>query len=334
MRITNFSTQQRLSLVFLGLTLLGVLPSCGGGGGSSEGYRQKSAATEAEYAEESAASYDTQEAPRELDAQASEIDQRQFVSLDNRLNLDSSGREFIRTARLRFEVKQVKQATLKVENLVAQYKGFIISAQLESKPRGEYYTPISADSTCHTRVYHLQNQLTLRIPSRQLDAFLKELQPLVQYLEYFRQNAEDVSLLQMQKRVAARRWALAASQQQQNVAQKPGDLMQTSDVQTRLLYQQLQADEQEFEVKQLADQVAFATVYLELYESSRHHQVIVADTYTIKPYRPSFGKRALDALQGGWEGLVNFVLLLFRWWPGVLMLTAIAGWWIYRKRKA
>ena len=71
-------------------------------------------------------------------------------------------------------------------------------------------------------------------------------------------------------------------------------------------------------LKYLNNQVSFSTLSVSYYQES-------AAGY-------GFGSKLLNSLKSGWFNLVDFLFWLLRLWPFVLGITAVAIWWVRRRR--
>src|SRR5579872_3070337 len=105
-----------------------------------------------------------------------------------------STKKFIRTADLRFKVKRAIEATYEIENIVSRHNGYVSFTNLESAIDNTSVVPVSEDSSLSTTYYILRNTMTLRVPDTQLDTTLKEIAPLIDFLDHRIIKAEDVSL--------------------------------------------------------------------------------------------------------------------------------------------
>jgi hypothetical protein len=88
---------------------------------------------------------------------------------------------FIRTADIKFKVKDVKQSTFDIEDLVAKHNGYITYTNLSSNISYQNKVQISEDSCKERTYYNVENSVTMRIPNTELDAVLRGLAPFMDF---------------------------------------------------------------------------------------------------------------------------------------------------------
>lgn len=79
----------------------------------------------------------------------------------------------------------------------------------------------------------------------------------------------------------------------------------------------------------MLEQMRYATVTLELYQSERVDTQILADTDAW--LTPGFGQRAAQSLSTGWQLLQGLFVAALSVWPLWLVLAAV--WIVLRRRK-
>lgn len=78
-------------------------------------------------------------------------------------------RKFIRTADLKFKVKNVPQSTYAIENATNKFGGYVTYTNLQSSITDQIASKISQDSILETTKFSVQNSITIRIPNTKLD---------------------------------------------------------------------------------------------------------------------------------------------------------------------
>src|SRR6478735_2437237 len=109
-------------------------------------------------------------------------------------NGKDSSRRFIRTAELKFKVKNVIRSTYDIENITNRKGGFVIFTNLTSNINYVTNKAVSADSSLETTYFTVTNFITLRVPNTKLDSTLKEISSNIDFLDYRIIKAEDVAL--------------------------------------------------------------------------------------------------------------------------------------------
>ncbi len=116
------------------------------------------------------------------------------VSSNAAVEKKDSNRKFVRTADLKFKVKNVAKSTYAIENIVTKSGGFVTFTDLKSNISEKSQTKVSQDSTLETTRYTVDNTITLRVPNTQLDTVLKSMAEEIAFLDSRLIKADDVAL--------------------------------------------------------------------------------------------------------------------------------------------
>ena len=250
-------------------------------------------------------------------------------------NPNDTTRRMIRTADIKFKVKDVIKATYSIENIVTKHNGFVENTNLTSQIKRAKETTVKEDSALVTTYYTIINTLVLRVPNIQLDATLKEIAQFVEFMDYRNISARDVTLDLLAKRLEQIRLARYDSRMANAIDNKGRRLNDVSDAEDNLLRKQAQADEAKLANLQILDKIKFSTISLSLYQNPSIKYEVIATEKTIKPYSVPFGTRFVDALKFGWTIIVEICLFLVNIWS--LILVGVLAFWgvkYFRKRIA
>jgi hypothetical protein len=240
-------------------------------------------------------------------------------------NPSDTTRRMIRTADIKFKVKDVIKTTYSIENIVVRHNGFVENTNLTSQINHIKETTIKEDSTLLTTYYTVINTLILRVPNTQLDNTLKEIAQFVEFMDYRNISARDVTLDLLSKRLEQNRLARYNSRMTNAIDNKGRRLDDVSNAEDNLLRKQAQADEAKLANLQILDKIKFSTITLSLYQNQSIKYETIAKEKTIKPYSVPFGTRFIDALKFGWTIIVEIFLFLVNIWS--LILVAVLGFW-------
>ena len=144
-----------------------------------------------------------------------EVNENSEVQLSNTETISSSAavakedstHKFIRTADLKFKVKNVPQSTYYIENVISKFDGFVSFTNLQCKIIEQNKTKISQDSTLETTRYSVENNITIRVPNKRLDTVLKSIAKQIDFLDYRVIKADDVSLKMLANQLSQKRSA-------------------------------------------------------------------------------------------------------------------------------
>jgi len=235
----------------------------------------------------------------------------------------------IRTADLKFKVKQVYKATTAIEDIATQVGGFVTSSNLTSNIDQENNTEISADSSLVTTLYTVTNNMVLRVPNTALDTTLKSMAYLIDYLDYRNIKADDSRLLFLQSQLRRNRLQNHSKRVENNIETKGKKLVETNSAEEDILNTQEKADNALLESYSLKDKVNFSTITLTIYQSQGIKRDVITNTKNIEPYKPSIIKRMADSIKTGWIVMEDLLLFLVSIWSFIML--AFIGYIIYRK---
>ncbi|MEM7575663.1 MAG: DUF4349 domain-containing protein [Bacteroidota bacterium] len=216
--------------------------------------------------------------------------------------------KIIYTAQVRMQVDSLQASLATIRALVNRSGGYI-----------------SDQHTANTR-YEKSAQLTIRLPTQQLEGSLGELRGLARFVDHERLNSEDVtdqwidleSRLQTKRDVRDRYIEVLRRR-----AVKVEDILNAEE-RIRRITEEIEA--QEGRLRYLRNRVSLSTLELNLYETIE---------YVSAPseLRYSFGNRLSNAFANGWSGVREFFLGLVSIWPLFLILLPLTYWGVRRWRR-
>ncbi len=267
-----------------------------------------------------------------LSQSAQSADQPAAVSSSAAVEAGSdTNRKFIRTAELRFRVPDVITTTYKIEDICKRNGGFVTYTNLTSSVDYEENKSVSIDSTLYITHFTINNSMTLRVPNTELDTTLKQLAPLIDFLDYRIIKATDVGLDLLSNRLTQQRVQKHDSRISKATDSKKSSLTDVTTASESILYSQEKADQALLSNLTLKDQISFSTVNLQLYQRSSVKYSLVANQKNIKAYEPGFWTNAYEAVQIGFDVFLLFILFLLKiWW---LILLAGIAFFVYPKIK-
>lgn len=251
-----------------------------------------------------------------------------MVTSDDKVSSAAStqvkGREFVKTAAVSMEVKDVYDATIKIENQLAQIGGFVIHSELQNSVLSNETYNQSDDKAMQVRKSKMSNQMTVKVPTLQLADFLQKVSDEKIFLNSRVINAEDVTAnIKM------------AQLEQQRINKKDQHISNIKQNSTTVE----QSDENERDRNQttidsfnLKDNIAYSTVNLDLVEPSvRISEIPVVNSKSVDAkYKTNFFYEAKLSLINGFYLIQQFFILLLNLWPFAIILTALI-WFIRTK---
>jgi len=239
-----------------------------------------------------------------------------------------TARKFVKTADIKFRVKNVYLATYSIEDIIKKNDGFVTSTNLNSAIDNKTVTAISEDSSVESTNYTVSNLMVLRVPSYKLDSTLRTIAKLINYLDYRVIKADDVEFDIMFNQLTIYRAQNHERRLTTDINKQGKKLQETSNAEDVLNQQQGEADNAKIENLKLNDKIKFSTINLEIYQRETIKREVIANEQNLRAYEPGFWYKVWDALKSGWEILEAILIFLANIW--FLYLFALAGYFIYR----
>lgn len=241
---------------------------------------------------------------------------------------DFAKRKFIKTGSLRFKVKNVQEASNRIEDIVEKYDGFITHSELSSNITQVNEVEISEDSVLLNKAYEMSNKITLRIPNQNFDKVLREIQPVMTFLEYKKVSADDVSLNLLASDLRKKRYSEFENRYKHEIATKGKKLAETTNSEEKLFDYQTQADINNVETLSIKDKVNYSTVEIEVFQPISNMIELQPNMDNDFAYQPHFLRRIWQSFRTGWFVFEEVLVFLTKFWMLILVLTS--GFWLYK----
>ena len=239
-----------------------------------------------------------------------EIDESTVVELTEKKNSDEIEKKIIKDGRIGIEVFDLDVTKMKIDSLV--------------KTNESYYANDRFDDSKYESTFSLK----IRIPSAKFENFISKLKSFKGTIKYKEINARDVTseFIDLETRLANKRKYL----------ERYGELLKKANTVKDILLIENEVRELEEEIestvgrlKYLNDLVGYSTLDLMLTKKK---------DFKYNPEgRPSFIERLKQSFANGWNSVVDFIILIFRLWP-ILLISPVVIYFIRkykekRKRK-
>ena len=262
-------------------------------------------------------------------AEEATTDSTSVISSSAAVENKNSNRKFVRTADVKFKVKNVAKSTYAIEDATTKFGGFVTYTNLQSNIHSEDRTKVSQDSTLVTTKYKVDNNITIRVPNTKMDTVIKTIAKQIHFLDYRIIKADDVSLQMLSNELAQKRSNSSEKRLANAIDSKGKKLNQIVDAEATLDVKKEQNDASKLQNLSLQDQVNFSTLTLNIYQDESIKQEMVANEKSINAYRPNIGLQIWDSVKTGWfmlENIISFVIVL---WP--FALIGFLGFFGYKK---
>ena len=260
-------------------------------------------------------------------------DSTTIISSSAAVESKNSNRKFIRTADLKFKVKNVATSTNVIEDATNKFGGFVTYTNLQSNILEEKKTKISVDSSLVTTKFNVENNITIRVPNTKLDTVIKTIAKQIGFLNYRVIKADDVSIQVISNHLAQKRSSQTEARIAKSIDVKGKKLNQIIDAETNLDAKKEAHDNKMIENLSLEDQVNFSTLTLQIYQNEGIKQEMIANEKSRNAYRPNIGLQIWESIKTGWymlEEIISFVVVL---WPFALIgFLGLLGYKKYYKK--
>ena len=253
-----------------------------------------------------------------------------FIPADAGKPLLPQDRKFIRAAEVKFKVKNVQVASNFVEDLVDKYQGFTTSSELSSKILDINEVEVSQDSVLQNKSYEVSNEISIRIPNGTFDKTLREIQPLMAFLDKKTVSAEDVSLSLMSSELRKKRYSKFEKRYEKAIDAKGKKLTETANSEENLFNHQSNADDNQIQTLQLKDNVNYSTITLHLYQPVSVVQEMLPNLENTHAFMPNLFVRLWQSIRTGWYLFEEFLVGITKLW--FLILIGFVGFWVFKGR--
>lgn len=254
------------------------------------------------------------------------VDTTMAVSSSAAVESKNSDRKFVRTADIKFKVKNVAYSTYAIENTANKFGGFVTYTNLQSTISDKSETKISQDSTLEITKYRVENNITIRVPNIRLDTVIKTIAKQIDFLEYRIIKADDVSLQMLSNQLTQNRTENQEKRLEKAIDTKGKKLNEVIAAEDNLNTKKEQKDNSKIENLSLQDQVNFSTLTLQIYQRETIKEEMIANA---KTYRQDFGSKILDGIISGWYVIEGIIAVVAQLWS--VILIGIGGYFIFKK---
>lgn len=256
-------------------------------------------------------------------------DSTSVISSSAAVQPKNSNRKFVRTADIKFKVKNVAKSTYAIENVTNKFGGFVTYTNLESHIHHKEETRVSQDSILETTKFTVDNNITIRVPNTKLDTVIKSIAKEIGFLDSRLIKADDVTLQMLSNKLAQKRIESTEKRIANSIDSEGKKLNHVMDAEEKLDSKKEANDNKTIENLSLNDQVNFSTLTINLYQRESIKHELFASEKSINNYRPNLGLQIWDSLKTGWFMLETIIAFIIQLWA--IFLIVFLGWIGYKK---
>lgn len=222
-------------------------------------------------------------------------------SNDSESSLEKIEPQIIKNGDLRFETSDLEKTYEIVQNAVKKNEGTI-----QNDNEGKDYET-------HFRI------LTIRIPSKNFDSFIKEISTGVNYFDRKEISSNDVTeeYIDVVSRIKTKK---ALEERYLELLKKATKVSEMLEVERQLSEIREEIEAKEGRLKYIKNRVSMSTITLEIYKTDAEKSGAIV----------SFGSKIINAIKSGFNGISSFFIWLIGIWPFIVILVAII--YFIRKR--
>jgi hypothetical protein len=231
----------------------------------------------------------------------------------------SAAVKLVKTADMRFKVKNVQQTGDAIAALTAKNNGMVMHHQMQANIERSEDIRISSDSVKRVSAFSTNADMTVRVPSDKLEDYMTEVAHMGMYVTMRKMDIEDRTLDYLSEKLKLK------NRQELVDQQKKGKVIIKNPVNVMLLKDDM-VDQQIGNMRTDA-QVKYSTIALSFYQSNTINQETIANDDP-SAYQLPFFKRLVIATSNGWSLFVELMLGLANLW--VFIALGIVLWALYR----
>ncbi|WP_185207879.1 DUF4349 domain-containing protein [Chryseobacterium sp. C3] len=234
-------------------------------------------------------------------------------------------KQFIKTADVNMEVKDVYDATISIEKSVQELGGFVTHSDLKSNVVSEETYNTSDEQAMLIKKYQSENAMQVRVPTEKLGELLTLINNKKLFLNARSINAEDVT--------ANIKYSALEAQRNKKTTNNIAQMKVNKDKVTMSDENMKEGNSQQLESINMTDMLKYSTVDIYIKEPKiRVAEIAVTNTQSIDDkYKFDFLYSAKSAFVEGYYLIQKIVVGLITVWPIVLIGIAVV--YFVRKRK-
>lgn len=234
--------------------------------------------------------------------------------------------KIIKTADMRFRVKDVQQTKEKLSSAIKAEGGTIAEFTVQSNIQQTEKVKYSADSLLELTSYRTEGSIIAKVPSEKLDEFTNKVAKLAVFIDQQSLKMDDQGIVYLSNKLKNENRVEAVQQLNKHANKK------SNNVETSLSLKDDYVDKK-IENLMIDSKVQYSTITLNFYQDNTVKSILIGndDLYS---YRPNFFTRLGLSFQNGWYIFKEFILVVMNLWVWILIAVAVYfSFKYYRKRK-
>ena len=228
------------------------------------------------------------------------------MELNRELSDSTAEVKIVKTADMRFRVKDVQQTKENLSSILKSQGGTVAEFSIQSSIQGNQKVKYSTDSLREITSYRTEGYFVAKIPSEKLDDFTNTIAKMAVFVDQQAMKMDDQSMNYLANRLKAQN-RIDVLKSINKTAKRKNTNIETS------LYLKDDYVDRKIENLEIDDRVKFSTITLNFYQDNTVKVLTVANDH-IADYRPAFFQRLGLNIISGWIIFKEIILFLANLW--------------------
>jgi len=244
-------------------------------------------------------------------------------ALNTKSDTIQNNAKLVKTADIRFKVKNVQQTSEHISALTANLNGIVVHNFIHSTTNDSVNIQKSNDSLLRVSVLSITDEMTVKIPPGNMETFVEQVTRMGIYIDKSRMDITDRSLDYLSTRLKLKNQNELVDQQKKgNIAPKDPDNL--------LAFKNSMVDQQ-IGNRKIDDSVKNSVITLSFYENNIIDKELIANK-NLSAYNLPFSKRLAISMENGWSVFVDVFVFLANLW--IIISLGFIVWVIIRYYKS
>lgn len=239
----------------------------------------------------------------------------EVVALDSAATSEEAAAKIIKTADMRFRVKDVQNTKEQLSKTINAEGGTIAEFSIQSSIQETDKVKQSVDSLKEITSYRTEGYLVAKVPSEKLDEFTNTVTKMAVFVNSASLKMDDQSIDYLSNKLKAQNRVEAINRINKVATKKSANVESSLYIKDDLIDKKIQNI-------QIDDRVKYSTITLNFYQDNTVSTLIVAND-NLYDYRPSFGNRLWLRVVNGWTIFKEIILAITNLWLVILVGVSV-----------
>jgi len=240
--------------------------------------------------------------------------------LKNEAASDTLTSKIIKTADMRFRVKNVQDTKEQLSKSIKTEGGTVVEFSIESRIQETEKVKQSIDSLKEITSYRTEGYLVAKVPSEKLDEFINTIAKQAVFVNSSSMKMDDQSIIYLANKLKAQNRVETINKINKTASKRNIDVESS-------LYIKDDYINKKVENMQIDNRVKFSTISLNFYQDNTVKVITVAND-NLYDYRPAFLNRLWLSIVNGWTIFKEIILALANLW--MLILAGLGVFFVVR----